>query len=396
MDIPSYVTELMDVLEENGYECFIVGGALRSALLSLPVKDYDLTTNALPEEIKHCFTDYKTIDTGIQHGTVTVLSHHHPIEITTYRVDAPYEDHRHPSGVIFTRALKEDCARRDFTINAVCADRNGRIMDFFGGREDMKNRKIRAIGYPEKRFDEDALRILRALRFASVLTFTIETETDLALRRKKDTLAYVSAERISAELKGLLEGRNRAAVLVSYREVFEVFLPQLKDVDEVHMEKMISALSLAPQDASVNMALFLSESGMSDPEQILKDLKYSNADIRMIMNLIELRDMPCKTKIDMRRLRNRLQCPFEMYLAYRCACHSDTDKEKVSSLYEETANDCTSLKDLAIRGNDVTALGIKGPQIGQCLEAALHAVMEDRVINEHDALLAWLKDQSIF
>ena len=196
LEIPAYVKVLMDQLNDSGYECYIVGGAIRSMLLGLPVHDYDLTTNALPAQMKNVFTSNKTIDTGLKHGTLTVLSSHHPIEITTYRKDSTYQDHRHPDAVQFTSAIEEDCARRDFTINAFCYNDNDGILDFFDGRQDLKNHILRCIGDPSQRFEEDALRILRAVRFASQLHFEIEENTKNAIFAKKNLLSYISLERI--------------------------------------------------------------------------------------------------------------------------------------------------------------------------------------------------------
>ena len=174
MNLPDYVLKAMNELKKAGYECFVVGGAVRSFFLNAPVHDYDLTTDALPSQMKQVFASWHTFDTGIQHGTITVLSDHHPLEITTYRKDSAYKDHRHPDHVEFTSALMEDCARRDFTINALCYDPQVGIRDFYGGQKDIENGIIRCIGDPFQRFDEDALRILRAIRFASQLSFDIE------------------------------------------------------------------------------------------------------------------------------------------------------------------------------------------------------------------------------
>ena len=167
LDLPKYIQKLIHELQNHGYEAYLVGGAIRNHLLGYPIKDYDLTTNATPAEMMRVFQNYPTIPTGIQHGTLTVLSQGHPIEITTYRVDGEYQDHRHPNQVQFSSSLKEDCARRDFTINALCYHQQEGLVDFFQGQRDLEKRLIRCIGKAEDRFEEDALRILRALRFAA-------------------------------------------------------------------------------------------------------------------------------------------------------------------------------------------------------------------------------------
>ena len=396
MMIPSYVRELMDRLNDAGYECYVVGGALRSGLLSLEIKDYDLTTSALPSEVKQVFSDYRTIDTGIQHGTVTVLSESHPIEITTYRTDGGYADHRRPSSVSFSSSLQEDCARRDFTINALCCDRAGTIKDFFGGREDLKLKLIRAIGDPDARFDEDALRILRALRFAAVLGFAIEENTAAALRRKKDLLSYVSMERIAAECRGFLEGRAKAEILYEYRDVFAVFLPQLKRFSDEEMKMISERLERCDSEWTAAMALLLSDLEEHEVTDAMHSLKCSNAETDAVKNMILLKDMPLEDRICLRKLRHALKVPFPVYLAYRAALDPETDTEKVSSLYEETSDDCVSLKDLCIRGSDLQALGLQGHAIREALDQALLAVMEERTVNQPDAVLAYLRDQSIF
>ena len=219
MELPDYVLKLLKQLNEHGYEAYVVGGAVRSYLLHLPIHDYDLTTNAMPLEIKEVFHDFHTIDTGIQHGTVTVIIDHHPIEITTYRKDSGYQDHRHPDHVEFTSALEEDCKRRDFTINALCYHPDTGIIDFFHGLDDIRNKIIRCIGDPEKRFNEDALRILRAIRFCARLSFSIEPHTREVLFAMKDTLSYVSAERITQEFTGTLQSRGISMVMEDEREV---------------------------------------------------------------------------------------------------------------------------------------------------------------------------------
>ena len=215
------------LLQAAGYEAWIVGGCVRDALLGLPPKDYDLTPSALPEETQRVFAAYPRIETGLRHGTVTVLLEGEPLEITTYRVDGVYSDARHPDGVTFTRSLRQDAARRDFTINAMAYAPGQGLQDFFGGQADLAQGTIRAVGRAETRFHEDALRILRALRFASVLDFTLEGETARAARACAPLLAAVSAERVSGELGKLLCGKAAGRVLRDYPDVLGVVLPEI-------------------------------------------------------------------------------------------------------------------------------------------------------------------------
>ena len=197
--LPDEVKTALTKLRENGYEAFIIGGCVRDSLLGAEPKDYDITTSALPEETERVFCAYRVIETGIKHGTVTVLIGDMPLEITTYRIDSEYSDNRRPDSVTFTKSLYEDTARRDFTMNAVAIDENGSIADFHGGRNDIENKLIRCVGDPDKRFGEDALRILRAVRFSSVLGFDIEENTKAAVFRNKDLLKNISSEPSAAE-----------------------------------------------------------------------------------------------------------------------------------------------------------------------------------------------------
>ncbi|MBQ1447427.1 MAG: CCA tRNA nucleotidyltransferase, partial [Solobacterium sp.] len=202
--LPAEILRLIGKLNEAGYEAYAVGGCVRDALLKRPTHDYDLTTDALPEEIHRIFQNEHIIDTGIKHGTVTVITGSIPVEITTYRTESAYHDHRHPDRVSFTRSLKEDCARRDFTINAMAYHPETGIVDWFHGMNDLQAKVIRSVNDPRERFNEDALRILRAVRFAAQLGFRIEEKTAQAVLDMKQDLQYISAERIEAELQKLL------------------------------------------------------------------------------------------------------------------------------------------------------------------------------------------------
>ena len=214
-------------LQEAGYEAWIVGGCVRDFLLGRTPTDYDLTTSALPKETEAVFAGEKLIETGLQHGTVTVVLDGVPLEITTYRVDGGYTDARHPDGVTFTRSLREDAARRDFTINAMAYAPGAGLQDFFGGQEDLSAGVIRAVGDPDRRFQEDALRILRAIRFASVLGFELDPGTDAAARRNAHLLTKISVERVFVELGKLLCGPGAGKILLAYPDILGVVFPEL-------------------------------------------------------------------------------------------------------------------------------------------------------------------------
>ena len=226
MQLPEYVYEVLQKLNNNGYEAYCVGGCVRDYLLGQCPEDYDVTTSALPEQIIEVFDGYRLLKVGLKHGTVTVIINKHPVEITTYRIDGEYTDHRHPSKVGFTPNLSDDLARRDLTINAIAYNDKVGMVDLYGGAEDLKNGIIRCVGDPMKRFDEDGLRILRALRFASRYGFSIDKETSDAIHRQKFLLSFISAERINSELCGILTG-DCYDILRNYSDVICEIIPEM-------------------------------------------------------------------------------------------------------------------------------------------------------------------------
>ena len=389
LEIPGYVCELMDQLTGSGYECYVVGGAVRSLLLGLPVHDYDLTTNALPEQMQEVFASYKTIATGLKHGTLTVLSHHHPIEITTYRKDSTYQDHRHPDAVEFTSAIEEDCARRDFTINALCYNESAGLLDFFHGQEDMKQHILRCIGDPAQRFEEDALRIVRAIRFASQLHFQIEENTKKAIFAKKELLSYISLERIHEEMHGFLQADTCGEYLDTYRSVLQIFFPEIIEIaDWPETQKEIDACGTDPD---VRMAVLLTT--LKEPETILKRLKYANEDIRFILSCLNKKDAVLTDKISLRKFLSDYKGNFTEYLNYRSALDSTFPKAKLQDMQQEIIknHDCISLSQLAVNGNDIKKLGCQGSEISEVLHQLLNAVMEDQISNTREELLMHVK-----
>ena len=217
--LPDNIIFVLSRLEEAGYEAYLVGGCVRDPLIGREVSDYDITTSALPSEVEKVFADLRVIETGIKHGTVTVLSDEEPVEITTFRTDGDYLDSRHPESVTFTRKVEDDLSRRDFTVNSIAMDKDGKYVDPFGGREDIERRIIRCTGDPDKRFSEDALRIIRALRFSSVLGFEIEDETARSIHANRELLKKISVERVFIELKKLLCGKDVFRILIDYSDV---------------------------------------------------------------------------------------------------------------------------------------------------------------------------------
>ena len=229
--IPHYITEVLNMLYDKGFEAYLVGGCVRDALMGKAPHDFDLTTNATPDEMLSCFSEMKIIETGLKHGTVTVVSDGENVEITTYRIDGKYVDNRHPEEVLFTRNIHEDLSRRDFTVNAIAYSPKDGIVDIFDGQKDIKNKIIRCVGSPDNRFAEDGLRIIRALRFASVLGFTINEKTSESIHNNKELLKNISAERIFAELKKLICGICAKEIISDYFDVFSFVFPKLSNYE---------------------------------------------------------------------------------------------------------------------------------------------------------------------
>ena len=235
---------IIQLLRQNGFEAYAVGGCVRDILLGQEPHDWDICTSATPAEMKQCFSAYKTFDTGIAHGTITVVIHHLPFEVTTYRVDGDYKDNRHPESVTFTRSLREDLARRDFTVNAMAYNEESGTVDLFGGEKDLRNKTIRCVGNPDERFNEDALRILRALRFASCYDFAIESATASAIRGNAELLRNIAVERVAAEFTKLICGGGAERILNDYREVVAVFLPELRETFDFALARAVARLNL--------------------------------------------------------------------------------------------------------------------------------------------------------
>ncbi len=391
--IPNPIKKAMRIMKENGFESYIVGGSVRDFLMGIPPHDFDITTNALPEETKACFEKYKVIETGIKHGTVTVLIEREPIEITTFRIDGEYKDNRHPESVEFTPNLADDLSRRDFTVNALAFDGEERIVDLFSGKEDLKNKIIRCVGNSDKRFNEDGLRILRALRFSSVLGFTIETETKKSIRKNKMLLENISKERILTEFTKLVCGKNAREILSSYREVFEVIIPEIKEFTEY--EKSLEALEKTIPSKELRFSCLFSE--CEDAGAVLKSLKSDNHTLKEVRELTK--DLKLDVKVDKvfikKLLKTREFSRFSKAVDLKLAFGEDekkcTDIKKIISEIEKNG-DCVKLSELAIKGKDILDLKLAtGKQVGILLEFLLDGVIEEKVANERQALIAYAK-----
>ncbi len=377
--LPRSIFAVMNKIKDAGHEAYLVGGCVRDRYMNIPPHDFDLTTSAMPEEMLEIFDGERIIPTGLKHGTVTVLTEEGPVEVTTYRQDGTYSDHRHPDGVVFTRSLREDLARRDFTMNAMAMDAEGEWVDPFGGRADIDAQIIRCVGEAECRFEEDALRILRGLRFAARLGFSLEKETAEAMHRKKALLGSIAAERIFAELSGLLVGKYAAEVLAEHGAILTVVLPELR-LDE----NALSILKTLPAEPAFRLAALIRKEGLG----ALERLKVSNAFRRQVCLLVQERSAPIPTE----RIGVRRRCAELGPDAFIALCRYQQAEEALrmaEQLREEGA--CLSIAQLAVSGRELMELGMKGPALGDALAQLLRMVIEEELPNEKEALLSYFK-----
>ena len=434
MNLPEQVRRALARLEDAGYEAFVVGGAVRDHVRGADTgTDWDITTSALPEETEAVFAGYRVIETGMKHGTVTVLLDGEPLEITTYRVDGGYSDHRHPDEVRFTRSLREDLRRRDFTMNAMAySPRTG--VDPFGGQADLAAGVVRCVGEPDRRFQEDALRILRALRFASALGMGIHPDTARAARDNRGLLTSVAAERVRVELTKLLCGADAERVLLEFPDILSVPLPEIgamvcfdqhnphhdRDV-WAHTAAVTAAIPAQPvlrwaallHDVGKPPCFSLAEDGVGHfyghaaesarmADGILRRLRFDTDSREEIVRLIRYHDLPIQPeRRPVKRLMNKLgpdtvRRLIELHKADTrgqsaiCAGRI-AEYDAVAAVLDEILNEkeCFSLKDLAVNGTDMTSIGLAGRDIGRALNACLTAVMEEKLPNERAALLEY-------
>lgn len=401
-DIPGEAAFVLERLQSAGYAAYVVGGCVRDSILDDKPKDWDVTTSALPDEVKLVFQDLPVIETGIRHGTVTVLSGERrmPVEVTTFRTEFGYSDNRRPDKVKFVADIKEDLSRRDFTINALAFNGKDEIIDLFGGRDDIKKRLIRCVGDPELRFDEDALRILRALRFSAVLGFEIEENTAAAIHNKSGLLKNIAAERIFSEFRQLLCGKDAARVLCEFCNVIAEFLPETESIDN----RTLRAVAAAGQSAELRAAMLLCGRKISDAEAALRRLRPDNKFVNITVALIErCGDELPNTDSGIRRCL--CECGADMFLrlldmrrAYAIAdadefelCRIDDARRTVQKVID--SGECFTLKDLAIGGSDCMELGLKGREIGRALNDALFAVMDGKLENNKCELISYIENK---
>ena len=384
MYLPDGVRNIILRLEAAGHTAYVVGGSVRDAVLGRAVNDYDLTTSATPEEVKECFRDERTLDTGIKHGTVTLLYDGAPYEITTYRVDGEYLDGRHPTEVKFTDNIALDLARRDFTVNAIAYNPTAGFVDPYSGMSDAKGGIIRAVGDASVRFDEDALRILRALRFSAVLGFSIHPDTAAAIRVKAPLLDKVSRERILVELRKLLGGPSAPSVIAEYSEIIasllsleEIRLPEVNPTECGWFTYLLSVFALSSPEPAEAFRRAMRELKSDNRTRILgRDTLLALATGNTAATERDLRFLMRDFGEDAAR---------ELLSLLPVLGQADRDPASVDRIISSGLP--YRLRDLALTGEDISALGVRGAEIGRILSLLLDLVISGEVKNCREELL---------
>lgn len=429
--MPAYVREIIDRLNSRGFSAYAVGGAVRDCALGLSPDDWDVASSALPEEIESTFSDFRVIETGIKHGTVSVIADGNAVEITTFRKESGYSDNRHPDAVEFVGDIAEDLRRRDFTVNSLAYNEKDGLIDLYGGLSDIKNKIVRAVGNPEERFSEDSLRILRAVRFSSKLGFSIEKQTLAAAEKLKSRLKNVSAERIFSELVKTLCGNDVFNALMNYREIIAEIVPEIRpcfDFDQhskwhlydVYEHIVRSVAAIAPEPA-LRMTMFLhdiakpaaffmrdgeghfyghAEMSAVIAEKILKRLKAPVAFREKVLFLIKRHDAPFpESNFKLKKMLD--ESGEEAFFDLVKVKYADNkaqgtevavaESEKTAKITEKVqkiieSGECYSLKMLNVSGDELALIGFKGKEIGEELNVLLNACMETPSLNENERL----------
>lgn len=388
MDLPQSILKAFNILKD--YEVYLVGGCIRNHLLNMPINDYDMCTSATPQQIINLFEDYKVIPTGIKHGTITVIIDHVHIEITTFRKDEGTIDNRHPKQVVFTSNLEEDASRRDFTINALYYHPDKGIIDYFNGIDDIHNKIIRCINNPDVRFNEDALRILRALRFCLQLDFTIDHQTSISIHNNSKLLNKLSVERIIEELKKIMSYPKGYNIVISYYDIFSTIIPDLKYLSPSDTNKMLLALSNSYNSFIIRMAIILSY--LPNYHQILNALKLSNDEKKQIETIIKYKDYPLDNKTAIKYLLQQTD-NINNILLFKQAYNIETNN--ILNTYKEIINnnECYKLKDLTITGKDLINLNIDQKSYSTILNDCLNQVIQETIPNNKQILLDYIKEK---
>ncbi len=430
-NIPHYAQKSLEILEKNGFEAYIVGGCVRDFLMNKTPNDFDIATNAQPQDTKKCFEGYRLITNGEKHGTIAVVIDSEVVEITTYRIDGSYSDSRHPESVTFSKNLSEDLSRRDFTVNAMALDKNGEIVDLYGGRADIENKIIRTVGNPSDRFEEDALRIMRGLRFASQLGFEIESETSEQIHKKAHLLKNISVERIRDEFLKLICGEKAVAILRDYCDVTEVFIPEIKDMygflqhTPFHKydvwEHTLNAVGNISCESVLRMTMLLHDIAKPDcftidkngvghfkghaplgavkAKKILERLRFSNKETKLITTLIENHRDTYKCDADVKRMMGRVgEDTFRLLLKVKRAddgakgVYFEKDKQRLDFAEKRLDeiirnNECYRISDMKINGCDISNIGFNGKQVGEILNILYEKVIFGELLNDKKHLI---------
>ena len=433
--IPDNVKIILQRLKNAGFEAYCVGGAVRDSIMGVTPGDWDITTSALPEETKELFKDLRTVDTGLKHGTLTVIIDRTPYEVTTFRIDGEYGDNRHPENVTFTSKIGDDLARRDFTVNALAYNEESGLVDLYGGQDDIYNSIIRTVGDADTRFKEDGLRIMRALRFSATLGFEIEEKTRKSIHKNKDLLKNISVERLTVELTKLICGKNAFNILMEYPDVLSVFIPEISPAvnftqyGEKHAydvwEHICHTVDTIPQNRILRLTMLLHDLGkvpthklneMGDStfknhaavggemaREILTRLKFDKKTINRVSLLVGCHDFePPETKIELKKhLKTKSPEDIKTLLVIK-----KSDRGALSESYRdisqgtaqtlkwleeiENNNECCTISQLAVNGKDMEKKGLKGEEIGNALNSLLDAVIENKVENSKADLLTYI------
>ena len=434
--VPGKARHILRTLQAAGFEAYVVGGCVRDSLMGREPEDWDVTTSARPEQVKALFP--YTVDTGIKHGTVTVMLGKDGFEVTTYRIDGTYEDNRHPKEVIYTPSLREDLRRRDFTVNAMAYNDERGLVDYYRGMEDMEIGVVRCVGVPEERFEEDALRIMRAVRFSAQLGFHIDSFTMKAIQKLSSSLLTISAERIQSELTKILTSPHPDYLRGAYKlGVTKIILPELDramETEQYHLhhiytvgEHILHSLKWVDADKVLRLTMLFHDIGKPETlskdedgithfhghakvsaeiaDQIMHRLKYDNDTIGKVCRLVEYHDYGNNLEPDAAAVRRAINKIGEdafplLFQVKRADIYAQSDYlreqkrerlEKWNQLYNEIKQkqQCVTLKDLAVSGADLIAAGMKpGKALGDMLQRLLMLVLEDPSLNTKEKLLA--------
>lgn len=439
IEMPIGAQRIISQLALCGFDSYVVGGCVRDSLLGFRPSDWDICTAATPDEVKACFPERRIIDTGLKHGTVTVIMGGMPYEVTTFRVDGDYSDNRRPDSVEFVRDLHEDLARRDFTMNAIAYNDSVGIVDPFGGARAIAERRISCVGNPDDRFNEDALRILRALRFSATYGFEIDDATARAIHDNAALLTHISAERIQAELIKMLAGENVLRTLLDFPDVIATIIPEMEPCigfdqnNKYHQYTVYDHIAHAVDnykggDKIVKVALLLHDIGKPQcysedengghfhghgvpsseiAEKVLRRLRFDNDSVKKITELVLYHDATIDpTPRVVKRWLNKIG--YDQFFRLMDIRLADMQAHTINASRIRRRNEavdlaleiirerqCFTLKDMAINGHDIMALGVpEGKQVGSLLLEALNAVLDGDLPNDKDILLQFVKESA--